>query len=120
MIALKSRLCSVLLWGRDEGSIPLQTWLIYIIEASDGSLYTGITTDMARRWGEHSSGKGARFFRGRSPRQLVYLEASADRGSATQREMAIKRLTRPHKERLIASVDNELEILRDQAMGVDQ
>jgi len=80
------------------------SWLVYIIEASDGSLYTGITTDMQRRWQQHSAGLGARFFRGRSPRTLVFVEAGHDRGSASRREAAIKKLSRAAKLALIAAV----------------
>lgn len=82
-------------------------WWVYIVEASDGSLYTGITTDMARRWREHGSGRGAKYFRGRSPRVLRYLELGHDRSSAGRREAAIKRLSRPQKFGLIASASNQ-------------
>lgn len=80
-------------------------WLVYIIEASDGSLYTGITTDMQRRWQQHCDGRGARFFRGRSPRTLVFVEAGHNRGSASRREAAIKKLPRAAKLALIAAVE---------------
>jgi putative endonuclease len=78
-------------------------WLVYIIEAGDGSLYTGITTDMLRRWREHRGGRGAKYFRGRAPKALRYLERGHDRCSAGRREAAIKRLTRAQKFSLIAS-----------------
>jgi len=52
-----------------------QTWFVYIIEASDGSLYTGVTTDVTRRFMEHKrSNRGARFFRGREPLNVVHTE----------------------------------------------
>jgi putative endonuclease len=87
----------------------LVNWMVYMIAASDGSLYTGITTDMARRWREHCSGsRGARYFRGRSPQRIVYLEPSVDRSSASQREAQIKRLTRTQKQVLIQSSRNAL------------
>ncbi len=80
----------------------MQNWFIYIIEATDGSLYTGITTDVERRWREHSAGpRGARFFRGRAPRRLAYVEPAADRSTATRREMSIKALSRKQKLELI-------------------
>ncbi|WP_461480720.1 GIY-YIG nuclease family protein [Porticoccus sp.] len=73
-----------------------------MIEAGDGSLYTGITTDVARRFAEHRDGKlGARFFNGRQPKQVVYVEAAEDRSSASKREAAIKRLRRQQKLALI-------------------
>lgn len=87
----------------------VQNWFVYIIEASDHSLYTGITTDMQRRWCQHRDGKGARYFRGRSPSKLAYLEACADRSGASQREAAIKKLTRQQKQMLIQSAANVVD-----------
>ncbi len=78
-------------------------WFVYMIRTSDAQVYTGITTDMARRWREHASGKtGARYFRGRQPTQLCYLEAEHNRSTASQREYAIKALTATAKKQLIA------------------
>lgn len=77
-------------------------WFVYIIRASDGRLYTGITTDVARRFGEHSgSPRGARFFRGRQPAEVVYTEMQADRSGASRREAEIKKLKRKQKLDLI-------------------
>jgi len=77
-------------------------WHVYIIEASDGSLYTGVTTDVERRFNEHGSAlKGARFFRGRKPVEVVYTENHPDRSSALRRESAIKKLKRDQKLELI-------------------
>lgn len=77
-------------------------WYVYMIEASDGSLYTGITTDVQRRFKEHCSpDKGARFFRGRQPVEVVYTETHPDRSSALRRESAIKNLSRNEKIGLI-------------------
>lgn len=79
------------------------TWYVYIIRTDDDQLYTGITTDIQRRWQEHARGRaGARYFRGRTPRQLCLLETHPDRSSATRREAAIKRLSRAQKLQLIA------------------
>lgn len=76
-------------------------WSLYIIEASDRSLYTGITTDVERRFAEHSNGrKGARYFGGRSPQRVVYREDGHSRSSAGRREAQIKRMTRSEKEAL--------------------
>ncbi len=85
-----------------------RNWQVYIIEASDSKLYTGITTDMEQRWQQHENGTGAKFFRGRKPRKLLYLENNHDRSSASQREAAIKKLSRDEKLALIASPDNRL------------
>ncbi len=76
-------------------------WHVYIIRCSDGSLYTGITTDVARRFDQHATGRGARYFRGRQPKELVYLESGHDRCSAGKREAEIKGLTRAGKAALI-------------------
>ncbi|WP_036189286.1 GIY-YIG nuclease family protein [Marinimicrobium agarilyticum] len=79
-------------------------WQVYIILGDDGRFYTGITTDIERRWREHTQGpRGARYFRGRRPEQLCYLESHPDRSSASRREYAIKQLSRRAKEQLIAT-----------------
>lgn len=79
-------------------------WFVYMIRTSDGQLYTGITTDMQRRWQEHCSGKGgARYFRGRKPETLCLLEEQSDRSSASKREAAIKKLSKTAKEALVAA-----------------
>lgn len=95
-----------------------ELWLVYIIEASDGSLYTGVTNNMRRRWREHCSGRGAKYFRGRSPRWLRYLEPGHDRSSAGRREVEIKRLSRTQKRDLIVSRINRLQLLAG-AGGID-
>ena len=80
-------------------------WFVYIIEASDGSLYTGVTTDVQRRFAEHGdSDKGAKFFRGRKPLKVVYTEEHPDRSSALKREAEIKKLSRQNKLQLIGSL----------------
>lgn len=84
------------------------SWQVYIIRCSDDSLYTGISNDVVRRWQEHVDQRGAKYFRGRKPVAIVYLEGARDRSAASRREAAIKRLRRPDKERLIGSVINEL------------
>ena len=83
-------------------------WLVYIILCSDDSLYTGITIDAERRFAQHAAGTGAKYFRGRSPRRLVYLEDGHDRSSASRREVEIKRLRPDDKRRLIAASDKRL------------
>lgn len=127
-------------------------WLVYMIRCDDDSLYTGITTDMARRWHEHSSwsehdssrepnkedekidrlhggrckdgvgvaenppsimkiNRGAKFFRGRKPLQLAYIESGHTRSSASRREAAIKQLSRAAKLQLLTADRNELHTL---------
>lgn len=72
-----------------------------MICCSDDSLYTGITNNVARRWQQHLSSKGAKYFRGRAPKSIVYLEEAENRSVASQREYAIKQLSRQAKLRLI-------------------
>ena len=76
-------------------------WQVYIIRCSDNSLYTGITTDCARRIRQHAAGHGAKYFRGRQPIQVVYLEHDHSRSSAARREAEIKAMNRAVKELLI-------------------
>jgi putative endonuclease len=77
-------------------------WFVYIIEASDNSYYTGITTDVDRRFNEHcSSTLGAKYFNGRSPTKVIYQEPGHTRSSASKREYEIKQLSRRRKEILI-------------------
>ena len=80
-----------------------QQWTVYIIEAENGHLYTGITTDLQRRLLEHQHHKkGARFFHTSAAKNVVYQESHPDRSSASRREAAIKKLSRRAKIALIA------------------
>jgi len=77
-------------------------WFVYIIRAGDGTLYTGISTDVQRRLKQHcGSPRGSRYLRGRQPLEVVYTESHADRGSAQQRESVIKKYSRKRKLRLV-------------------
>jgi len=77
-------------------------WHIYILRCADGTLYTGVTTDLTRRVQEHNeSGKGAKYTRVRRPVVLVYNEAFESRSAACVREAAIKKLSREEKSALI-------------------
>lgn len=76
-------------------------WVVYMLRCSDGSLYTGTTTDLARRLREHGAGKGGAYTRGRRPVRLVYCERRRDRAAAQRREAALKRLSRAAKRRLV-------------------
>jgi putative endonuclease len=87
-----------------QGEIARATvmdWQVYIILCTDSSLYTGITRDIRRRLAEHGGRRGARYFRGRRPLEVVYLESGHSRSSASRREAAIKKLSRAGKLRLI-------------------
>ena len=77
------------------------TWKLYILRCGDGSLYTGITTDLDRRLEEHRSGKGAKYTRGRGPLELVYSEECGNHSDALKRELEIKALSKTEKLKLI-------------------
>lgn len=77
------------------------SWKLYILRCGDGSLYTGITTDIQRRLKRHRAGKGAKYTRGRGPLTLVYQEDCGDHSRALRRELEIKALTREEKEQLL-------------------
>jgi len=79
------------------------TWYVYLILCSDSSLYTGITTDPERRFLQHCDGSGAKYFRGRRPLRIVYLEGDHTRSSAASRELQIKRMTHGDKSALVAA-----------------
>jgi predicted GIY-YIG superfamily endonuclease len=79
-------------------------WSLYIIQCRDGSLYTGITTDISRRIKEHNSKKGAFYTQNKTPVELVYQEALPNQSEARKREAAIKRLTRKEKLELVGMI----------------
>ena len=81
-------------------------WYLYILRCADNTLYTGITTDVAKRVEAHRSGKGAKYTRGRSPLELVYQEVCENHSQALKRELEIKSLTRTQKEKIIESSGN--------------
>jgi len=82
----------------------MNQWFVYLIRATDQSIYTGITTDVERRFNEHLNGRaGAKYFRGRSPEKVVFVEGGHARSSASIREAQIKKLSRQHKLDLIKS-----------------
>lgn len=77
-------------------------WTVYIIRCDDDTLYTGVTTDVERRFREHRDlPAGAKYFNGRKPLEVVYREVGHSRSSAAQREAAIKKLSRADKLELI-------------------
>ena len=82
----------------------MNSWKLYILRCGDGTLYTGITTDVEKRLEAHRTGKGAKYTRGRAPLELVYREDCGDHSAALKREIEIKKLTRDEKEQLISQV----------------
>jgi predicted GIY-YIG superfamily endonuclease len=68
------------------------SWIVYIIECRDGTLYTGVTNDLTRRLAAHAKGAGAKYTRGRGPFSIRYTETHSTKGQALQREGHIKKL----------------------------
>lgn len=81
----------------------MSQWYVYIIRTEKDRLYTGITTDIDRRFKEHSGllPKGAKFFRSDKPDSIVYVVSCSDRSEASKKEAFIKKLKRIEKEKLI-------------------
>jgi putative endonuclease len=78
-------------------------WWVYVLQCRDGTLYTGITTDPARRLAQHNAGAASKYTRARRPVEMAYRELSSSHGAALRREFAIKKLSHAAKEALIAS-----------------
>lgn len=78
-------------------------WVVYIVECADGTLYTGVATDLERRLAQHNGelAGGSRYTRVRRPVAVVWSEPAANRSTAQQREAAIKKLSRQQKEKLL-------------------
>ena len=76
-------------------------WYLYILRCGDGSLYTGITTDVERRLETHRQGRGAKYTRGRGPLELAYQEECGTHSQALRRELEVKAMPRAQKEQLI-------------------
>lgn len=85
-----------------------QRWHVYLARCSDGSLYTGIATDVQRRLAQHNAGKGARYTRSRRPVTLGYAEKQPSHSAALKREWTLKGLPRPQKEALVKNWDGQL------------
>lgn len=76
-------------------------WYLYILRCKDGSLYTGITTDVEKRLEAHRGGHGAKYTRSRGPLELVYREECGSHSDALKREWEVKQLKRCQKQQLI-------------------
>ncbi|MEZ5588764.1 MAG: GIY-YIG nuclease family protein [Sedimenticolaceae bacterium] len=79
----------------------MEMWHLYLVRCNDGSLYTGISTDVQRRFAAHGASRGARRLRGRGPLELVFSQAIGDHSQALRIEHRVKKLSRAEKERLI-------------------
>lgn len=78
-------------------------YFVYLIKCKDGSIYTGITTDVKRRLQEHKDGLGGRYTRSKGISKLLYSEKHPDRSAALKRELEIKSWTRKQKQNFVAS-----------------
>ena len=83
------------------------TWWVYLLTCGDGTLYTGITNDLSRRYDQHNDGTASRYTRSRLPVVMVYQEVQASRSLALKRELAIKSLSRQQKKSLIQRLEVE-------------
>jgi len=79
----------------------MQIWYLYIVRCCHGSLYTGIATDVERRFAEHQANKGAKYLRGRGPMKLVFKKQIGKRDLALKAEGLVKKLPKIKKEKLI-------------------
>ncbi|MCP1484188.1 putative endonuclease [Pseudomonas fluorescens] len=84
-----------------------KSWFVYLVRAANGSLYCGISDDPVRRFAQHQSGKGARFFLSSPAMALVYTELCRDKGDALRQERLIKKLKKSAKECLVASYQSD-------------
>ena len=94
----------------EQCTAPTRTWWVYMVRAENGHLYTGISVDPERRFVQHQSGKGARFFNRSPAAALVWRRSCLDHGDALRQERAIKALTRKAKECLINQPDGDLSV----------
>ena len=88
-------------------------WYLYLIRTADNALYTGITTDVARRYRQHQCGKGAKALRGKGELTLAFSAPVGDLSLALRAEYRVKRLTKRQKERLVAEGEGFAALLHD-------
>lgn len=93
----------------------MNTWFLYMIRCNDGSLYTGITTDVNRRFEEHQAydGKGSKYLRGKAPLQLVLKKKIGNRSLALKVETKLKKLTKSKKEMVVEGKIRIKEIIHE-------
>ena len=78
-------------------------WFLYLIRCKSGQLYTGISTNVERRFAEHQSGRGAKYLRGKAPLELVFQQKIGSRSEALKTEASIKKWPKENKEKMIAA-----------------
>ena len=91
-------------------SNEMPDWYVYIVRCRDGSLYTGIATDVERRLTDHVANKGSKYLRGRGPLKVVFKKKVGQKGQALKAERKIKRLPR-HKKETLVQTGNGIEKL---------
>ena len=79
-------------------------YFVYLLECVDGTIYTGITTDVGRRFDEHKLGIGSSYTKAHGAKRIIYSEEHPNRSAASRREAAIKKLTRGQKLAMVKSV----------------
>lgn len=85
------------------GTVPVRRFFVYMVICSDGTVYTGYTTDLQKRLATHNSGRGSKYTKSRLPVVLAYSEEASDLGAALRRESQIKKLSRSSKLLLCSS-----------------
>ena len=85
-------------------------WLVYMVQCSDKSLYTGITNNLKRRLASHNRGKGAAYTRSKLPVEVVYIQHTSSKSEALKQEATIKKLSRLQKLRLTSKLENHLNL----------
>src|SRR5437773_902140 len=99
--------------------VKTPAWHVYVVRTREGALYTGVTTDVARRIAEHrAGGRGARYLRGREPLEIVYRRKVGERGLALRVERRLKRRRRADKLEIVASHLSRRALLR--RLGVSE
>ena len=84
------------------------SWYVYLVRTANQALYCGISLDAQKRFAQHCTGKGARFFATSPAQALVYVEECSDKSTALRRELAIKRMSKHAKEQLLLAQSNQL------------
>jgi len=80
-------------------------WFLYMVRCKNGHIYTGISTDVERRFAEHQAGKGAKYLRGKNPLKLVYQKKIGSRSEALKAEISMKNMSKADKEKIIDKAD---------------
>lgn len=91
----------------------MSSWYLYLVRTVDNRLYTGITTDVVRRFGQHQSGKGAKALRGKGELKLAFSHLVGDRSTALRLEYRIKQLAKTQKEMLVVGTLSFEDLLAD-------